>query len=94
MNGNQESKSVHSEILQSELETKLRSLTVKRWLRTDEVALYLGTTKEAIKKMRQRRKLIPQKFEGRLYYDRLVLDGRIENSQTIPLAGRRSHRWR
>ncbi|RYZ88237.1 MAG: DNA-binding protein [Proteobacteria bacterium] len=86
---------VEIEIRKDEMETKLRSLTVKRWLRTDEVALYLGTTREAVKKMVLRGKLEPNKFCGRNYFDRVELDGRIENSsvrKTNELT--RRNRWR
>lgn len=61
-------------------EIKLRSLTVKRWLRTDEVALYLGTTRASIKKLVLRQRLEPRKLYGRLYFDRNVIDGLIESS--------------
>ena len=69
-----------ADIRRDELEARIRSLTVKRWLRTDEVALYLGTTREAVKKMVVRGKLEPRKFAGRNYFSREDLDGRIENS--------------
>lgn len=62
-------------------EAQMRSLTVKRWLRTDEMALYLGTTKMAIKHLVMRKKLRPSKYNGRLYFDRLELDRSIENSR-------------
>jgi len=61
---------------------KLRSLTLRRWLRTDEVALYLGISKMAVKHMVMRGRLNPKKFSGRLYYDRSELDRRIENSDS------------
>lgn len=76
-------------------ETKLRSLTVKRWLRTDEVALYLGTTCGAIKKLVLRKRLEPKKLYGRLYFDRNEIDGLIENSgRSASQAPLRSKRWR
>lgn len=68
------------EIKREETELKLRSLIIKKWLRTDEVALYLGTTKMAIKHMYMRGKLSPSKFAGRLYFDREELDRLIGNS--------------
>lgn len=61
-------------------EAKLRSLKIKRWLKTDEVALYLGSTREAVKKLYQRGKITASKFCGRLYFDREQLDLLIENS--------------
>lgn len=76
--------SVSAEVLiQREIqETKIRSLTVKRWLRTDETALYLGTTKMAIKHLVMRKKMRPSKWNGRLYFDRLEIDRSLENSRT------------
>lgn len=86
---------VENEIRQDELDAKIRSLTVKRWLRTDEVAMYLGTSREAIKKMVLRGKLEPRKFCGRNYFDREDLDGRIENSSVRKLSTTtRRNRWR
>lgn len=61
-------------------EAKLRSLKIKRWLKTDEVALYLGSSREAVKKLYQRGNLSANKFCGRLYFDREKLDLLIENS--------------
>ena len=83
------------EIQQEQVEVKLRSLTVKRWLRTDEVALYLGTTRAAVKKMVLRGRLMPKKFCGRLYFDREELDGQIENSGVRQTSlNNRRNRWR
>lgn len=70
----------YPQIQTEEAEMKLRSLTMRRWLRTDEVALYLGISKMAVKHMVMRGRLAPKKFSGRLYYDRGELDRRIENS--------------
>ncbi len=76
-------------------ETKLRSLTVKRWLRTDEVALYLGTSRAAIKMLVVRKRLEPKKLYGRLYFDRMEIDGLIENSgRSASQAPQRNKRWR
>lgn len=61
-------------------ESKLRSLKIKRWLKTDEVALYLGSTKEAVKKLYQRGRLTANKLSGRLYFDREQIDLLIERS--------------
>ena len=68
------------EVHRDEAEIKLRSLTIKRWLRTDEVALYLGTTVGAIKQMVHRRQLAPNKYCGRNYFSRDEIDGLIETS--------------
>lgn len=61
-------------------ESKLRSLKIKRWLKTDEVALYLGSTREAVKKLYQRGRISANKLSGRLYFDREQLDLLLENS--------------
>ena len=71
---------VQHEIQMDQAEFKLRSLKIKRWLKTDEVALYLGSTREAVKKLYQRGKLSANKFSGRLYFDREQLDFLMENS--------------
>lgn len=84
-----------SQIAIEQAEAKLRSLTVKRWLRTDEVALYLGTTRASIKKLVMRQRLQPKKLYGRLYFDRHEIDGLIENSgRSASQAQQRSKRWR
>ncbi len=84
-----------SQLALEKAETKLRSLTVKRWLRTDEVALYLGTTRGAIKMLVVRKQLEPKKLYGRLYFDRLAIDGLIENSgRSASQAPQRNKRWR
>lgn len=75
----------HDDLLQHEIqmdlaESKIRSLKIKRWLKTDEVALYLGSNREAIKKLYQRGRLSANKFCGRLYFDREKLDLLIETS--------------
>lgn len=85
-------------------EAKLRSLKIKRWLKTDEVALYLGSTREAVKKAYQRGRLKANKFCGRLYFDREAVDLLIERSDvgympTMPRKGieipqpRRKLKW-
>lgn len=86
---------VQAEIQLESAEAKIRSLTVKRWLRTDEVALYLGTTRASIKKLVLRQRLEPKKLYGRLYFDRHEIDGLIENSgRSASQAQLRSKRWR
>ncbi len=71
---------IHQEIELDLAESTLRSLKLKRWLKTEEVALYLGSSREAIKKLYQRGRLTANKFCGRLYFDREQLDRLIENS--------------
>lgn len=76
----EQSTALHHEIQMDLAEAKIRSLKIKRWLKTDEVALYLGSTREAVKKLYQRGRLSANKFCGRLYFDREQLDWLIENS--------------
>lgn len=85
---------VDAEIRKEEREAKIRSLTVKRWLRTDEVALYLGASREAVKKMVQRGKLEPKKFCGRNYFHREDIDAQIESSGIRRSESPRRPRWR
>jgi excisionase family DNA binding protein len=86
-------------------EAKMRSLKIKRWLKTDEVALYLGSSREAVKKAYQRGRLKANKFCGRLYFDREAVDLLIERSDiglvpVMPRKGieipqpRRKQKWR
>ncbi len=81
---------VEHEIQMDLAESKIRSLKIRRWLKTDEVALYLGSSREAVKKLYQRGKLSANKFCGRLYFDREQLDLLIESSATgfMPVASR------
>lgn len=83
---------VQHEIQMDLAETKLRSLKIKRWLKTDEVALYLSLSREAVKKLHQRGRISANKFCGRLYFDREHLDHLIENSVTglSPVNSRRA----
>ena len=69
-----------SEIQIEESELRLRSLKIKRWLRTDEVALYLGTSPGAIRNMVMRKQITPKKCFGRNYFDRDEIDSLIERS--------------
>lgn len=78
------------EIQKDETEFKLRSLTIKRWLRTDEVGLYLGITKGAVRVMVHRGQLKPRKYCGRNYFSREEIDGLIEASNTV----NRRNKWR
>lgn len=68
------------ELVKQEDELKLRSLTIKRWLRTNEVALYLGITVGAVRVMAHRGQLTPNKYCGRNYYCRTEIDDLIGNS--------------
>lgn len=79
------------QIQMDQVDAKLRSLKIKRWLKTDEVALYLGSTREAVKKLYQRGKISANKFCGRLYFDREMLDRLIENSM-VGLQPKAPHR--
>lgn len=73
-----------AEIQIAESEIRLRSLKIKRWLRTDEVALYLGTSPGAIRNMVMRKQLTPKKCFGRNYFDRDAIDGVLERSASPP----------
>ena len=68
------------EIEKQEGELKLRSLTIKRWLRTNEVALYLGITAGAVRVMAHRGQLSPKKYCGRNYFCRNEIDDLIGTS--------------
>ncbi|MFN8845768.1 MAG: helix-turn-helix domain-containing protein [Bdellovibrionales bacterium] len=79
------------ELQRQEDELKLRSLTIKRWLRTNEVALYLGITIGAVRVMTHRGQLFPKKYCGRNYYCRNEIDELIGNSNSKQT---RSFQWR
>lgn len=92
-----------TEIARDETDAKLRSLKIKRWLRTDELALYLGTTQGAIRNMVLRGKLSPKKCFGRNFFDRDHIDELIEASSwasapltSVPVGSnhRRRSKWR
>lgn len=94
---------IATEISRDETDAKLRSLKIKRWLRTDELALYLGTTQGAIRNMVLRGKLSPKKCFGRNFFDRDYIDGLIESSSFVGtptasiqfgLTNTRRKRWR
>lgn len=98
-----ESIQIATEISRDETDAKLRSLKIKRWLRTDELALYLGTTQGAIRNMVMRGKLSPKKCFGRNFFDRDHIDELIETSAwaatpatPIPMGSglRRRNKWR
>ncbi len=80
MNIMNKSTELNFEIQKQEDELKIRSLTIKRWLRTKEVAIYLGTTVGAIRVMVHRGQLVPSKYCGRNYFNRSDIDGLIETS--------------
>ena len=86
-NGNSSS-ALELVIESQEQELRLRSLTIKRWLRTKEVALYLGTSEGAIRNMVLRGKLKPRKYASRNYFSRDEIDGLIENSNS-----KRRNQW-
>lgn len=69
-----------SDIIDQETHLRLSSLKIKKWLRTNEVALYLGTSIGAVKNMTLRGKLRPKKYNRRNYYGREEIDGLIEHS--------------
>lgn len=79
-----------SGILQQESEIRLRSLTTKRWLRTAELALYLGLTEGAVRVMVHRGTLNPRKLGRRSFFSREEVDGLIETSNNTT----RRNRWR
>ncbi len=70
------------EIQKQEGDLRLRSLTIKRWLRTNEVALYLGITQGAVRVMVHRGQLTPNKYCGRNYFCRNKIDELIGTSNS------------
>jgi len=85
---------IKAEIELESAEAKIRSLTVKRWLRTGELALYLGTSRDAVKKLVQRKRIEYRKLFGRLYFDRVYIDSLIEDSGGASKVLNRRNRWR
>ena len=65
---------IQQDVLSSDADLKLRSLKIKRWLRTNEVALYLGTSQGAIRNMVLRGHLLPNKCFGRNFFDKEAID--------------------
>lgn len=86
----EEALSLPYQIKKDEAEFKLRSLIIKRWLRTDEVGLYLGMTSGAVRVMAHRGQLKPRKYCGRNYFSREEIDGLIEASNP----DKRRPKWR
>ncbi len=58
----------------TDADLKLRSLKIKRWLRTNEVALYLGTSQGAVRNMVLRGQLKANKCFGRNFFDKDAID--------------------
>ena len=69
-------------------EDRIRSLKFKRWLTTEELALYLDTTIDGIKGRRKRRSITPKKLDSTNYYDREEIDRRLESFGSILPSGR------
>lgn len=65
---------IQNDVQSTDADLKLRSLKIKRWLRTNEVALYLGTSQGAIRNMVLRGQLIPNKCFGRNFFDKEAID--------------------
>lgn len=61
-------------------ESTKRALILKKFLTTQEAAIYLGTTPSAIRNRVYRRQLYPNRFFGRLMFRRADLDRLIETS--------------
>jgi helix-turn-helix protein len=56
------------------------ALARQGWIRTDQVADYLGTSPNNIRNMIYRGRLFPKKFFGRWYFKREDIDLTIESS--------------
>jgi len=54
------------------------SLTIQGWMKTDQVANYLGTSQNNIRNMIYKEQLVPKKFGGRWYFKREDIDILIE----------------
>lgn len=65
---------IQNDVQSTDADLKLRSLKIKRWLRTNEVALYLGTSQGAIRNMVMRGQLKPNKCFGRNFFDKDEID--------------------
>jgi len=84
---------IQQEIRMNDAEFRLRSLKIKRWLRTNETALYLGTSEGAIRNKVMRGQLRSKKVFGRNYFDREEIDKLLESSSDS-LDGDRRNQWR
>lgn len=65
---------IQNDVQNTDADLKLRSLKIKRWLRTNELALYLGTSQGAIRNMVLRGQLTPNKCFGRNFFDKEAID--------------------
>jgi len=84
---------VQQDVQITDADLKLRSLKIKRWLRTNEVALYLGTSQGAIRNMVLRGQLFPKKCFGRNFFDKAGIDQLID-SPINDLEKIRRSKWR
>ncbi|MBC7457831.1 MAG: helix-turn-helix domain-containing protein [Bdellovibrionaceae bacterium] len=70
---------VRQDVEMTDADLKLRSLKIKRWLRTNEVALYLGTSQGAIRNMVLRGQLKAKKCFGRNFFDKTEIDAQMDS---------------
>ncbi len=54
------------------------SLKIQGWMRTDQVANYLGTSPNNVRNMVYKCQLFPKRFGGRWYFKREDIDHLIE----------------
>lgn len=54
------------------------SLKIQGWMKTDQVANYLGTSPNNVRNMVYKCQLTPRKFGGRWYFKREEIDQLIE----------------
>jgi Helix-turn-helix domain len=71
--------SLRQDVEMTDAELLLRSLKIKRWLRTNEVALYLGTTQGSVRNLVLRGQLKVKKHFGRNYFDKLAIDSLFDS---------------
>ena len=71
--------SIQHDVQLTDADLKLRSLKIKRWLRTNEVALYLGTSQGAVRNMVLRGQLKANKCFGRNFFDKNAIDQLIDS---------------
>ena len=62
------------------MDIEINCISKKVWLSTDEAALYLGTSKNAIWLLVSKGHLIKRKWNRRLYFKRAELDQILEES--------------
>lgn len=58
------------------------SLKIQGWMKTDQVANYLGTSPNNVRNMVYKCKLTPRKFGGRWYFKRAEIDYLIETERS------------